>query len=248
MEGSLTILVPVFNEEDCIPSFILRMNEFLDIAPLPSRVLFVNDGSTDGSAGLIKSACHHDTRYSAITLDRNRGLSTALKAGIDHCNSTFIGYIDADLQTSPADFLKLLEYACDYDLVTGYRVRRKDTVVKRASSLIANSFRRWLLEDNTIDNCCPLKVFRTEIARSMPFFNGMHRFIPNMVVLLNGSVKQVPVQHFPRFAGDAKYNLANRMVGPFVDSLIFRWMQRNIIRYSIKMLDHEAVDHGELVR
>lgn len=233
MENYVTILVPVYNEEECIETLCVAMNQFLDNSP-SVKVLFIDDGSTDRSLDLIETVCNCDERYSFISLEKNSGLSTALKAGIDHCRTRFIGYIDADLQTTPADFPKLMEYIGEYDLVTGYRMKRRDTLVKKASSLIANAFRQWLLEDDIIDNCCPLKIIRTEIARQMPFFNGMHRFIPDMVMLLGGKVKQVPIRHYPRYAGTAKYNLANRMLGPLIDAFVFRWMQRNVIEYGIR--------------
>lgn len=245
MEKSLTIVVPVYNEEDCISPLYFKMNKFLDQAGIQVQVLFIDDGSNDASLKTIESLCSQDRRYSYISLERNSGLSAALKAGIDHSASTFVGYIDADLQTTPDDFPLLVEFMNDYDLVTGYRINRKDTVVKRLSSLIANSFRQWLLKDQIIDTCCPLKILRTDIARRMPFFKGMHRFIPGMVMLLGGKVKQMPVRHYERHAGKAKYNLANRMIGPLIDAFVFRWMQRNTIRYRIKKLgtatNHEAL-------
>ncbi|HEX8038540.1 MAG TPA: glycosyltransferase family 2 protein [Chryseosolibacter sp.] len=233
MEASLTILVPVYNEEDCIATLYTEMSRFLDQARIPISVLFINDGSTDRSAELIENVCGKDPRFSFITLEKNRGLSTALKAGIDSCDTDFVGYIDADLQTHPDDFVKLMEFMGSYEIVTGYRVNRKDTAVKRLSSRIANSFRQWLLHDDIIDICCPLKIIKTDIAKQMPFFKGMHRFIPDMVTLLGGKVKQVPVRHYPRFAGTAKYNLMNRILGPLIDAFVFRWMQRNAIRYKI---------------
>lgn len=245
MEKSLTILVPVYNEEDCISPLYIKMNKFLDHVTIPVRVLFIDDGSSDDSLHIIESICAKDRRYSYVSLDENSGLSAALKAGIDQSASTFVGYIDADLQTTPDDFTLLLEFMSEYDLVTGYRINRKDSLVKRLSSLIANSFRQWLLKDQIIDSCCPLKIIRTDIARRMPFFKGMHRFIPDMVMLLGGEVKQIPVRHYERHAGKAKYNLVNRMVGPLIDTFVFRWMQRNIIRYRIKKLgivtNHEAL-------
>lgn len=242
MTASLTILVPVYNEEDCIATLYTEMSRFLDLAVIPISVLFINDGSTDRSAGLIEDVCAKDSRFSFISLEKNRGLSTALKAGIDSCNTDFVGYIDADLQTHPEDFAKLMEFMGSYEIVTGYRVNRKDTAVKRMSSRIANSFRQWLLHDDIIDICCPLKIIRTDIAKQMPFFKGMHRFIPDMVTLLGGKVKQVPVKHYPRFAGTAKYNLMNRILGPLVDAFVFRWMQRNAIRYKIsRKITHASV-------
>ncbi len=233
MKELLTILVPVYNEKDCLGQTAIALTEFLNEASILARVLFINDGSTDGSAAVVEALCEADNRFGFISFTENKGLSTALKAGIDHCVTAFVGYIDADLQTHPADFPKLIEFMNEYDLVMGYRTNRKDTFIKKASSTIANSFRQWLLEDDIIDTGCPLKIMRTDLAKQMPFFRGMHRFIPNMVTLLGGSIKQVPVQHYPRYAGQAKYNLMNRMTGPFIDSIAFRWMQRNKIRYTI---------------
>jgi len=234
MEESLTILIPVYNEESCIEPLAIEMNLFLSKVDIPTDVLFVNDGSIDNSGELIERVCEEDTRFRFISLKKNAGLSTALKAGIDTCTSTYIGYIDADLQTTSLDFLELLKYIKDYDLVLGYRKDRKDTIVKKASSFIANSFRQWLLGDTIIDIGCPLKLMRADIAKKLPFFKGMHRFIPNMVTLLLGSVKQIPVKHFPRYAGTPKYNLSNRLIGPFTDAIAFRWMQRRIIHYEIE--------------
>lgn len=233
MGESLTVLVPVYNEENCIQQLVFELNKFLDQVNIPTEVLFINDGSNDRSLDLIEKVCLVDNRYSFISLEKNEGLSTALKAGIDYCTTTLIGYMDADLQTSPLDFLKLLTYMREYDLATGYRVNRKDTVVKKLSSTIANSFRRRVLHDNIIDIGCPMKIIRADVAKQMFFFKGMHRFIPDIVILLTGKVKQVPIQHFPRYAGKAKYNLLNRLFGPFIDVIIFRWMQRHAIRYHI---------------
>jgi dolichol-phosphate mannosyltransferase len=235
MNGSLTILIPVYNEEDCIQPLYTAMNTFLDQTTLSTNVMFIDDGSEDRSVEMIENVSNNDDRYSLLSLKKNYGLSTALKAGIDKCRSTFIGYMDSDLQTHPRDFQKLIDFIPEFDLVTGYRLERKDNGIKKLSSVLANSFRRWLLNDTIIDTGCPLKIIRTEIARQLPFFNGMHRFIPNMVILLGGRVKQVPISHYRRYAGKAKYTLANRMIGPIIDIVVFRWMQRNFIRYATKI-------------
>lgn len=234
MTESFTILVPVYNEQDCIRPLVALLDDFLLDPELDTRVLFVNDGSTDNSAGVIEDICQGDDRYSYLTLDRNYGLSTALKAGIDNCHTSLLGYMDADLQTHPADFRKLLPFVDQYDLVTGYRLDRKDTITKRLSSLLANSFKRWLLESDIIDTGCPLKIIRTRVAQQMPFFNGMHRFMPDLVMLLGGMVKQVPIGHYTRFAGKSKYNLKNRSLGPLADAVVLRWMQKKFVRYKVK--------------
>ncbi len=229
----LTIIVPVYNEEECLNRFCQEMDGFLATAPVPTTILFVNDGSRDGSQTIIAQVCSTNRRYRYLQLDRNYGLSTGLKAGIDVCDTELVGYIDADLQTKPADFLRFFDSFPAYDLVTGIRAKRQDTLVKKLSSKIANAFRRMMINDDIIDTGCPLKIMKTAYARRIPFFTGMHRFIPALIQLQGGRVQQVPVSHFPRFAGTAKYHLFNRLIGPFFDTLAFRWMRSRYIRYGI---------------
>jgi len=229
----LTIIVPVYNEEECLERFQDEMARFMAMVPVKTAVLFVNDGSTDNSLEIVKKICSINPSYAWIALEKNRGLSTAIKAGIDHCRTELIGYIDADLQTTPLDFLGMLHHIPEYDMVNGIRQNRKDTFVKKISSAVANGFRKKLIGDGIQDTCCPLKILKSEYARKIPFFNGMHRFIPALVQHAGGSVIQVPVRHFPRYAGEAKYHLRNRLVGPFVDSLAVAWMKRRLIRYKL---------------
>ena len=164
---------------------------------------------------------------------RNGGLSAAMKAGIDNSFSRWVGYIDADLQTTPQDFNKLLEFVDQYEMVMGIRTGRKDSFVKNMSSRIANGFRRMMTHDGVEDTGCPLKVLRTDYAKRIPFFTGMHRFLPALIQLQEGQVKQVPVRHFPRIAGKSKYNLANRLIGPFKDCFAYRWMRKRYINYQV---------------
>jgi len=229
----LTVVVPVFNEAESLPRLNNALNDFLDQSPVATSILFVNDGSSDDSQSIIERIVSIDNRYHFLQLHENQGLSSALKAGFDHCKSGWIGYIDADLQTSPLDFLKLLEFIPEFDLVTGIRSERKDSAVKKFSSIVANSVRRMIIHDGIEDTGCPLKIGKAEYLKTIPFFNGMHRFLPALFEMAGGSVKQVPVRHFPRIQGKAKYNLANRLVGPFVDTLAFRWMQRHYIHYQV---------------
>jgi len=229
----LTVVVPVFNEEESIPKLREELDKFLAAAGIATTVLFVNDGSRDNSQPLIDEICRRDPRYSSIRLDRNYGLSTAVKAGIEACRTSLVGYVDADVQTLPIDMLKFLPYFPEYDMVNGIRAKRRDKLVKRASSKIANAVRRLLINDNIEDTCCPLKILKTEFGARMPFFDGMHRFMPALVQLQGGRVKQVEVTHLPRYAGQAKYHLGNRLVRPFFDTLAFRWMRSRYIRYTI---------------
>jgi dolichol-phosphate mannosyltransferase len=229
----LVVIVPVYNEQDSLFRLRTEMDLFLNACTLRAGVLFVDDGSSDGSLERIREICREGKRYGYISLDRNKGLSGALKAGIDHCDSQWIGYIDADLQTSPSDFMLYLPYLDAFDLVTGHRHLRKDPFVKRLSSLVANAFRQAVLKDKVKDTGCPLKIMKAGMARSLPFFDGMHRFIPALVQTLGGTVKEMPVRHFPRQEGVSKYRLSNRLIHPFLDTLAVYWIKKRTIRFRV---------------
>lgn len=229
----LTILVPVYNEEDNIRALEERLSLFLPSACCSACVLFVDDGSNDGSLHRIKEICRRHTAFFYLSLERNGGLSAALKAGIDAVCSPYVGYMDADLQTVPEDFNLLLANIEDYELVMGIRTNRKDMLFKKLQSRIANSFRRMMTHDGVQDTGCPLKVMHTDYARRIPFFTGMHRFLPALILLQQGRVKQVPVRHFPRTAGVSKYHLWNRLVSPFIDCFAYRWMKKRYINYRV---------------
>lgn len=234
MIDELTIIVPVFNEEESLPAFFRELDRFVETAPLVTRALFINDGSTDSSLKILTENCRERQAFcSVLTLDGNYGLSTAIKAGIDHCSTSLIGYIDADLQTRPADFLTYLGFFPEYDMVNGIRQNRQDGLIKKLSSKFANAYRRLMINDGILDTCCPLKILKASFARQMPFFVGMHRFIPALVQLQGGKVKQLPVTHYPRYAGSSKYHLWNRLIGPFFDTLAFRWIRSRYIRYGL---------------
>ncbi len=204
-------------------------------APLPSKALFIDDGSRDASLEKIRAACESSSgRFTYCTFARNLGLSAALKAGFDFSDTPWTGYIDADLQTSPQDFHLLLPHIDRYDLVTGVRTDRKDSFVKKASSACANRIRRTFTRDGMDDTGCPLKIIRTDVAKRIPMFSGMHRFLPAMVLLQNGTVMQVPVRHFPRTAGSSKYSLRNRLIGPLSDCFAYLWMKRKYINYTVR--------------
>lgn len=234
IDDKLTVIVPVYNEADCLDRFHQEMDIFLIKSPIDAHVLFVNDGSTDKSANIIAGICKADKAYQCITLIKNSGLSAAIAAGIGACETPLIGYIDADLQTTPLDFFDLLPFVPEYDMVNGIRKNRHDTIIKKISSKIANSFRKTVLADGIVDSCCPLKIIKTEYAHNLPFFDGFHRFIPALVQIEGGTVKQVPIKHFPRYAGDPKYNLRNRLFWPFIDTMAVIWMTKRHLHYALK--------------
>ena len=228
-----TIIVPVFNEEDNLDRVEKELLAYTKMASKKTCILFVNDGSKDNSQKMIKDICQRNEVFQFLSFKENRGLSAAIKAGFDFVTTPFVGYIDSDLQTAPEDFNKLLEHIEKYDLVTGVRADRKDSFVKNMSSSIANSIRRAFTKDGMDDTGCPLKVIKTEYAKRIPMFKGLHRFLPAMILLQKGTVIQIPVQHFPRVAGTAKFGVWNRLLGPLMDCFAYLWMKKKYINYTI---------------
>ena len=233
MSYEFTIIVPVYNEEDNLARVEEELLAYTKIASKTTKILFVNDGSKDKSQQLIEDICQRNDAFFYILFKENRGLSAAIKAGFDHADTPLVGYIDSDLQTAPSDFNLLLEHIQDNALVTGVRANRKDSFVKNMSSKIANGIRRAFTKDGMDDTGCPLKVIQTDYAKRIPMFKGLHRFLPAMILLQNGNIKQVPVQHFPRIAGQAKFGLWNRLLGPLMDCFAYLWMKKKYINYEV---------------
>ena len=221
----LTIIIPVYNEQDNMERLENTLSNYIKESSVKCCALFVNDGSKDDSLNLIKKACNENNDFLYISLSKNSGLSAAMKAGIDVAESKYVGYMDADMQTDVRDFETLLKYAQQYKLVMGIRANRKDSAFKLMQSKIANSFRRMMTHDGATDTGCPLKIIHSDYAKRIPFFTGMHRFLPALIKLQDGGTfYEVPVRHYPREAGVSKYNLWNRLISPFKDCFAFRWM------------------------
>ena len=233
MEYEFTIVVPLYNEEPNLLRAEQELDNYIQKALVRTCVLFVNDGSTDKSLDLVKEISDRNEHFKFISFDRNYGLSSAIKAGFDHAITPLIGYIDSDLQTDPDDFNLLLEHVGQYDLVTGVRMNRKDSFTKNISSLMANFIRRSFTQDGMDDTGCPLKVIKADFAKKIPMFKGLHRFLPAMILLQNGKIKQVPVRHYARLAGKPKFHILNRLIGPLVDCFAYLWMRRNYINYKV---------------
>ena len=233
----LTIVVPIYNEEESLPRLHAELAAFLKQTDIEADVLFVDDGSKDNSLPLMKEICRGHTDFHFLSFTANRGLSAAIKAGFDHVTREWTGYMDADLQTTPADFDLLWSERSGFDLVTGIRARRQDSPIKKFSSSFANGFRRMFTQDGISDTGCPLKIIKTDVAKRVPMFKGLHRFLPAMVMLQQGKVKQIEVRHFPREEGTSKFHVANRLLGPLTDCFAFLWMKKKYINYEIAETD-----------
>ena len=228
-----TIIVPVYNEELNLKRVEKELLSFIEIAKKKTTILFINDGSTDNSQQIIEDICQKNIEFRFIHFKGNKGLSAALKAGFDNIDTPLLGYIDADLQTSPKDFNILLNHTEHYDLVTGIRTQRKDSLIKKISSKISNKIRTIFTKDGIEDSCCPLKIIKTDCAKKIPMFKGLHRFLPAMVLLQKGTVLQIPIQHYPRIAGKTKFGIRNRLLGSITDCFAYLWMKKKYINYEV---------------
>lgn len=234
MAYQFTIIVPVYNEEDNLLRVEAELLAYTKIAVKKTKILFVNDGSKDNSQAVINAICNRNSEFSYISFKENRGLSAAIIAGFKATETELVGYIDSDLQTTATDFNLLLQYCTNYDMVTGIRVDRKDGFIKKLSSKIANSIRRFITQDGMEDTGCPLKVIKTSFAKKIPLFKGVHRFLPAMILLQNGSVKQVPVQHFPRVAGKTKFGVFNRFLDALISCFTYLRIKKNYTNQKYK--------------
>jgi len=229
MDYKFTIIVPVYNEEGNLERVESVLLEYSNKASVSTCILFVNDGSNDKSQELIDVICQKYSNFNYISFKENRGLSAAIKAGFDYTKTELVGYIDADLQTNPSDFNLLLNHISEFDLVTGVRANRKDSLLKKIASKIANNVRVLFTKDGMSDTGCPLKVIKTDYAKKIPMFNGIHRFLPAMILLQKGKVKEIPVRHYPRIAGQSKFGIFNRLLSSLSMCFIYLWMKKHYI-------------------
>ena len=201
----LSIVVPLYNEEDNVVLLTQKIHESL--VEYNYQIIYIDDFSTDDTRNVVKQM--NDDKVHLIELKKNYGQSLALAAGIDYAEGDYIITMDGDLQNDPSDISQMLEYAQtdEYDLITGIRQKRKDSLVKKIPSKIANFLVRRVTKLDIKDNGCALKVFTKDIAKGLNLYGEMHRFITLLAHLEGAQIKQVPVKHHARHAGVSKYGL-----------------------------------------
>jgi len=230
----ISVVVPVYNEEANLPILVPKLAEVFDRLGSLYEMIFVDDGSSDGSRKLLKKMASQVPSLRMVGLKQNRGLSTALLAGMREAREKIIVTLDSDLQNDPEDIPRLLEYLDRYDMATGWRQKREDPWLKRIASRVGNSVRNRLSGESINDSACTLRVFKRECLQDIPIFNGMHRFMSTLVKMRGYRIVEVPVTHHPRKYGESKYNIRNRMWRSFVDLLAVRWMKGRRIQYDIE--------------
>jgi dolichol-phosphate mannosyltransferase len=228
-ETSVSVIVPVFNEEESIPTLQSELREAL--RGVDHEVIFVDDGSVDRSVERIERSSN--TRV--VRFEKNTGQSAAIYAGLTAARGATVVLIDGDLQNDPADIPKLLdEIAHGADLVCGYRAQRRDTLPKRLTSRVANTVRSRFTKDGVRDTGCTLKAMRRECVSALVPFKGMHRFIPALIKGAGYRLVEVPVNHRSRRFGRSKYGLGNRAVRATIDMFGVRWLLSRRLNYKIR--------------
>jgi glycosyltransferase involved in cell wall biosynthesis len=227
----LSIVVPIYNEAESVPVLWGELVAMLEGVALPAEVIFVDDGSTDASAAVVRRIRETDPRARLVRLSRNCGLSAALAAGLRHAAGRIVVTMDGDLQNDPADIPELLAHLDSWDAACGWRQVRRDPWLKRMSSRVANRVRGWVLADDVRDSACSIRAMHRHCLAGLDAFHGFHRFVPTLLRQAGHRVIEVPVRHRPRRHGISHYGVRNRAWRAFVDLLGVRWMNSRRLRY-----------------
>jgi glycosyltransferase involved in cell wall biosynthesis len=226
---AVSVVVPLYNEEE--NASLLQAELATALSGLAHEVIFVDDGSTDQTVSRLTKA----PEIRILQFEKNAGQSAAMYAGANAARGDVVVLIDGDLQNDPADIPRLLaEIERGADLVCGYRAQRKDTLVKRLTSRIANFVRSRFTKDGVRDTGCTLKAMRRECVRTLIPFKGMHRFIPALVKGAGYRLVEIPVNHRARKFGQSKYGLGNRAVRATVDMFGVRWLLSRQLNYRVR--------------
>jgi dolichol-phosphate mannosyltransferase len=232
---SLSVVIPVYNEEDNLEPLWAELVLVLERLGEEFEVIFVDDGSQDRSAEIIRSLREADPRVRLVRFKANAGESAATDAGFRAARGHWVVTMDADLQNDPADIPRLLADLDRWDAVTGWRVHRAsgDLLPKRIASRVANRIRNWVSDEAIADSGCTFRAFRRECLRGLVLYRGFHRFIPTLLRMRGYRVIEVPVNHRPRRFGRSKYGITNRAIVAFCDLLAVRWMKSRALHYEV---------------
>jgi glycosyltransferase involved in cell wall biosynthesis len=229
---SLSIVIPLYNEEENVAALT---DEVARAIPHQDwELIYVDDGSTDQTVARIPRLPF----VRILEFTSNRGQSAAMHAGIHAARGQLIALLDGDLQNDPADIPKLIaEIEKGFDLVCGYRAKRRDSTFRRLQSRIANWVRSRFTGDGVRDTGCSLKVMRRECRDALILFRGMHRFIPALIKGAGFRLTEIPVNHRPRLHGVSKYGFGNRAIRATRDMFGVRWLLSRQCHYQLRNPD-----------
>ena len=231
----VSVVIPVYNEEENLPPLWAELRGVLESLGRTFEVVFVDDGSHDRSAEIVRGFREADPRVRLVRLKANAGETAATDAGFKAAVGRIVVTMDADLQNDPADLPVLLAPLETWDAATGWRVDRGqgDTWVRRLSSRVANRIRNAISDETIHDSGCTYRAFRRECLRDLALYRGFHRFIPTLLRMRGFRVVEVPVRNRPRRFGESKYGIMNRAFVAFADLLVVRWMKSRLLRYQV---------------
>jgi len=221
----ISVVVPVFNEEENLPLLIPQLTTVLDNLPQSYELILVDDGSTDKSFPVLKELKQKFAQLKIVKLKRNFGQTAALACGLDYAQGEIIVTLDADLQNDPEDIPRLLEKIEEgYEVVSGWRRKRAEPLLsRRLPSILAN----WLISKSTgvklHDSGCTLKAYQREVIEGIHLYGEMHRFIPALASRLGAKIGELEVKHHPRKLGKTKYGLS-RTLHVFLDLLTVKFL------------------------
>lgn len=222
----ISVVVPAYNEEENVSRLYRAVTEVLRTLGKPYEIIYVDDGSTDGTVEELKKLCERDKRVKAVIFRRNFGQTAAMDAGFKQAQGRVIFPMDADLQNDPRDIPRLLKKLNQgYDVVSGWRKNRRDGFLKKFVSRGANLLRKWIINDKIHDSGCTLKAYKKKCFEGITLYGEMHRFIPAILEWKGYKVTELVVRHHKRKYGQTKYGM-KRTVKGFLDMLVMKfWMQ-----------------------
>lgn len=235
-QPDLSIVFPVYNEEENLPILLREITAALAAENLSFEIVAVDDGSTDGSLAVLERSRADYPMLRVLQLEKNSGQTAALDAAWRAARGRLVVSLDADLQNDPADIPPMLRRLRESgaDMVIGVRVNRRDTWSRRMQSKIGNGVRNWITGDRITDTGCSLKLVRREAIDRVRLFTGMHRFLPTLVRHAGYRVVEMPVNHRARQFGQSKYGAMNRAFRGLVDCFAVRWMGNRTLNYRVR--------------
>src|SRR5581483_5911142 len=232
----LSVVFPVFNEEENVPILLDEIAAALRDQPWTYEMVAVDDGSRDRSLEVLRQSKTKYPNLRVLTFEKNSGQTAALDAAWRAARGKYVVSLDADLQNDPADIPKMMRERerSGADMVIGVRVNRQDTWSRKVQSRIGNGVRNWITGDRITDTGCSLKLVNRDAIDRIALYNGMHRFLPTLVRMQGYRVVEMPVNHRPRKYGVSKYGAMNRAARGLIDCFAVRWMGKRMLRYNVR--------------
>ncbi len=222
---SVSIVVPLYEEEKNVTLLYKGIKEVMDKTGREYEIVFVDDGSRDGTFGVLEGIQKNDDKVVVVSFRRNFGQTAAMAAGIEYARGDIIITMDGDLQNDPVDIPRMLEKIKDYDIVSGWRKDRKDPFIsRRLPSIIANKLISWVTGVHLHDYGCTLKAYRSEVIKNVRLYGEMHRFIPAMASWVGATITEVETTHHERRFGRSKYGIS-RTLRVLLDLITVKFLQ-----------------------